>query len=137
MNKGIFKRFIIFALIFLSAAFLLLTGCGNNPPKPLSQESIKSAVSQMKQQKGILGAAIAQKNNTVSLAITVDKGTTKEQAKELGENFARLTITFAEDGKPGKEIGPTKHTYLITITDSSGKIIMQGAKVCGNQNITW
>ena len=47
-------------------------------------------------------AAISQDGKTLSLVIIVDFATDPDYAKQLGDNFVRLTKSFLKDGVPGK-----------------------------------
>ena len=132
------KKVVIIALI-LAFAGMLFVGC-TSKPEPISQEAIDLAVGEIEQQAGVVEAAIGQKDNDISLAIIVDYNVEKEQAKELGDNFVRLLITFSKDytnNSPGKEIGVTKHHYLITVAYSNEEIVVQGAKASVGTYIRW
>jgi len=132
------KKVVSIALI-LAFTGMLFVGC-TSKPEPISQEAIDFAVGGIELQAGVVGAAVAQKDNDVSLAIVVDYNIGKEQAKEIGDNFVRLLITFSKDytnNSPGKEIGVTKHHYLITVAYSKEKIVVQGAKASVGTYIRW
>jgi hypothetical protein len=132
------KKVVIIALI-LTFTGMLFVGC-TSKPEPISQEVIDFVVGGIEQQAGVVGVAVVQKDNDISLAIVVDYNVGKEQAKELGDNFVRLLVTFSRDytnKSPGKEIGATKHNYLITVVYSNEEIVVQGAKVSVGTYIRW
>jgi len=132
------KKVIIIALI-LAFIGMLFIGCGEKP-QPVSQENINLAVSQIKLQSGVRGAAIVQKEkcNELSLVVIVDYNVTENQAKELGDNFVRLTKSFIDGNHaPGKEIGIGIYDYLITVAYINEKIVAQGTIISTAAHITW
>jgi len=130
------KKVIIIALI-LAFSGILFVGC-EEKPQPVSQENINLAVSQIKLQSGVRGAAIVQKDNELSLVIIVDYNVAEKQAKELGDNFVRLTKSFVDvNHASGEEIGTGIYDYLITVAYINEQIVAQGAVVSTATHITW
>ena len=82
-------------------------------------------------------AAISQKGCYLNLAIIVDYSASEEYAKELGEDFIRLTKTFGSGPSPGKEIGKGVYDYLVGIYYPNEKLLAMGAKVKFSSHITW
>ena len=130
------KKVVSIALI-LAFTGMLFVGC-EEKPQPVSQENINLAVSQIKLQSGVRGAAIVQKDNELSLVIIVDYNVAEKQAKELGDNFVRLTKSFVDvNHASGEEIGTGIYDYLITVAYINEQIVAQGAVVSTATHITW
>ena len=85
----------------------------------------------------ILDAAITQQGDSLSLVLIVPPGTPEARARELGDNFVRMTKTFAGDGAPGREIGQGKFDYTIGVYTPTERQIALGAKVGPARRVTW
>ena len=106
----------------------------------LTNEAIELAISVTKQELLVSDAAISHKDSTISMAIVVNAATNKQEAKRLGDNFARQLAAFSGGKQPDKYyLGELwdNYTLLIIVADSSQKTIVQGAKVRGGTRITW
>jgi len=119
--------------------FLLLVSCmpeKNLPSVP--KDEIDFAVSGIENYNEVLDAAISQKGNDLSLALIVNNGTSSERAKELGDNFLRLTMSsISIENKPQKEIGESQYTYLVGVYYPDQSKVVMGAKVDFARRITW
>jgi len=127
-------------ILFLGLVFLFFLVTINllskSVPKITEDEKLL-AIASIKEQSGVKDAAIKQKDEKVSLAMIVEYGTSKERAKELGENFVRLVKTFSQDVNPEKEIGRGIYDYLIGVYYPNNKEIVMGAKASIARSITW
>jgi len=127
-------------ILFLGLVFIFFLVTINllskSVPKITEDEKLL-AITSIKEQSGVKDAAIEQENEEVSLAIIVEYGTSKERAKELGENFVRLVKTFSQDVNPEKEIGRGIYDYLIGVYYPNNKEIVMGAKASIARSITW
>lgn len=124
-------------ILVLGLIFLIIA-CISSPPAPLITEYEKELATEMiKEYRGIRDAAIGQEGDTVSLALIVDYGISKEYAKELGENFLRLTMTHSKDSDPGKELRRGIYDYIIGVYYPNKKEVVTGAKSMIGINITW
>lgn len=90
----------------------------------------------------IRDAAFSQDGCKISLVLIVNAAITVEHAKDLGDDFARLTKAFAPRGKnsesPSKEgLGRGTYDYLIGVYTAQGKEIALGAKVAAARRISW
>lgn len=80
---------------------------------------------------------IGQEHDDIKIAIIVRSGTTRQRAKEIGENAVRMTKTLSDDESPGKLIGKGIYDYRIAVGTSAENIMVQGAKNAGAINISW
>jgi len=86
----------------------------------------------------VTDAAINKKGRNMSLVLIVKYSTSEQRAKELGDNFVRLTMTFVkEENSPSKEIGTSVYDYLIGVYYPNEKEVVMGAKVTFAKKITW
>ncbi len=102
----------------------------------LSSEQVASIVDNVKSQ-GAISAAIALKDDSVNLAFQVPHGTTKEQAKKIGDNFVRLTMTLSNDDDPGKDLPKGKFSYMVGAFTPDENWLVMGHKREGVPKITW
>ena len=100
----------------------------------LSNSEIVSAV---KQNPGVLDAAISKDGNTVSLVLIVHPLTNKNSAKQQGDNFVRLYKSLSNDDSPGRSIGRGKYDYLIGVYYPDETKVALGAKSRASDRITW
>ncbi len=87
--------------------------------------------------KLVRDAAITQEGHKFSLAIVVNYAVSEEYARELGDNFVRLTKTLGPDDRPSKEIGQGKYDYLVGVYRSNEQEVVLGAKDRNARRITW
>lgn len=133
-----YKTLILVIFIFIQVGILISCAGSEKTPPPVITEQEKSlAISQIKEHANVKDAAISQDGDTLSLVLIVDLGTTKNKAKELGDNFVRLVKAFSKDDSPGNEIGNGIYDYLIGIYDPAKKEIAMGAKSSIARSITW
>lgn len=87
----------------------------------------------------IRDAAVTQKDWELSLVLIVGAGMNEMRAKELGDNFLRQVMSNSGgiEKVPGKEIGPTKFSYLVGIYGPGEQQIALGAKAPASRSITW
>lgn len=131
-------------LAFLSSLYLIfvifMISCAGpeRAPAPIITEAEKQmAINVIEEHRGARDAAISQNNYELSLAIIVDYGVSKAEAKDLGENFVRSVKTFSKDEAPGQEIGSGVYDYLIGVYYPNKKQIVMGAKSSIARKITW
>ena len=126
-------------LIGVLICLFLHISCATNKKviHKITEQEKQLAINAIEEHKGVRDAAIEQEDEEVSLAIIVEYGTSKERAKELGENFVRLVKTFSQDVNPEKEIGRGIYDYLIGVYYPNNKEIVMGAKASIARSITW
>lgn len=107
------------------------------PPPVVTAQEKQMAIDMIKGYEEVTDAGISQENGTLSLVVFVKYGTSKEQAKEMGDNFVRLVKTFTQDISPEKEIGEGIYDYMIGVYYPNEKKIAIGAKSSIGRNITW
>ncbi len=73
--------------------------------KTLSADVKAAVVSSIKGYPLVRDAAVSQKGDQLSLVLIVGFATNTQHAKELGENFVRMTKSLSPDSSPGREIG--------------------------------
>ena len=113
-----------------------LTPVSNCPRYPSSK--IEIAVHGIMQQSLVRDAAIVQDGCLLKLAILANPIVTKDHAKQLGDNFVRLTKTFGPGQNPGREIGAGVYEYMVGVYESgSQKNIVLGGKSPRGKSIRW
>ncbi len=105
--------------------------------KTLSADVKAAVVSSIKAYPEVRDAAITQKEDQLSLVLIVRSATNTQRAKELGENFVRLTKSLGPDKSPGKEIGKGTYDYVIGVYYPNEKQVALGAKSRGAERISW
>ena len=95
------------------------------------------AISSIERYPRVREAAISQDGKTLSLVIIVDFATDPDYAKQLGDNFVRLTKSFLKDGVPGKQIGRGRYDYLIGVYYPNEQKVALGAKASSADRISW
>ena len=104
----------------------------------LIQANIQAmAVATIKENSGVVDAAINQDGKTVSLVIIVGYATNERWAKEVGENFVRLVKSLSQDSQPGKMIGRGMYDYLIGVYYPDQERMALGAKARNADRISW
>lgn len=119
---------------------LFVFGCFGEekpPPPQLTAQEKQMAIDTIKEYKEVRDAAVSQDGDTLSLVVIVGYGTSKERAKEMGDNFVRLVKTFSKDESPEKEIGEGIYDYIIGVYYPNEKELVLGAKSSIARNITW
>lgn len=119
---------------------LSMFGCfgeEKHPPPQVTIQEKRMAIDMIKGYEEVTDAAISQENETLSLVVIVKYGTSKVQAREMGDNFVRLVKTFTQDISPEKEIGEGIYDYIIGVYYPNQKEIATGAKSSIGGNITW
>ena len=117
---------------------LFVLACETSGPTPTLTESQKDlAIQSIMGYSEVRDAAISQNGQDLSLAVMVDYATSVVRAKELGDNFVRMTKSFGPGPTPGKEIGKGVFDYLITVIYPNEEIVALGAKVRFSPKITW
>ena len=94
-------------------------------------------IATMKQNPGVLDAAISQQGERVSLVLIVDPLTNESGARQLGDNFVRMFKSLSDDEPPGRSIGRGKYDYLIGVYYPNEKKVAQGAKSRASDRISW
>lgn len=125
--------------IILLITFLSFSTFAENTKEKFPKPFVKIAVDGIKEYPEVMDAAVNQKSNEINLVVIVKKGTPKEKAKEMGDNFLRMLManSMGIENSPKKEIGPTKFSYVIGIYDSGENQIAMGAKAPAARKITW
>ena len=100
----------------------------------LSNSQIAST---MKQNPGVLDAAVSKRGNQISLVVIVGPLTSKSRAKQLGDSFVRLYKSLSDDDPPGSSIGRGKYSYSIGVYTPDEKPLVVGAKASVANRISW
>ena len=104
------------------------------PDPGLSNSEI---VATMKQNPGVLDAAISERGNQISLVLIVHPITNEVGARQLGDSFVRMFKSLSDDDSPGSSIGKGKYDYLIGVYYPNEKRVAQGAKSRTSSRISW
>ena len=94
-------------------------------------------IATMKQNPGVLDAAISQQGERVSLVLIVHPLTNESGARQLGDNFVRMFKSLSDDEAPGRSIGTGKYDYLIGVYYPNENKVAQGAKSRVAQGVSW
>ncbi|MFP4621147.1 MAG: hypothetical protein ACLFM7_07530 [Bacteroidales bacterium] len=107
-------------------------------PKVKEKEKLK-VVTKMEEYEEVQEALVVQQDEIkkISLALIVEKGTSKKRARKLGDHFLREAMShFDGENKPRKKIGKSLYDYMISIcTDRN--VILMGTKIPDAETITW
>lgn len=100
---------------------------------------VKLAIDTIKEYPEVKDAAVNQDEDQISLVLIVRRNTSKEKAKEMGDNFLRMLManSMGIENSPSKEIGPTKFSYLIGVYYPDESQVALGAKTPAARKITW
>ena len=142
------KLFSLILVVLVAVATLAAEGdceTRNDParpkPRPTPAVSIADisdmAISAIEDYPRVRDAAISQDGKTLSLVIIIDYMTDPDYAKQLGDNFVRLTKSFLKDGVPGKQIGRGRYDYLIGVYHPNEQEVALGAKANSADRISW
>jgi len=85
----------------------------------------------------VLDAAVTQKGDQFSLVVIVINGTTKEAAKNIGDNFLRMVKSLGPDENPGRQIGPGIFDYFVGVYHRDESELVLGFKSKRAENIDW
>ncbi len=86
---------------------------------------------------GATDVAISKSDDSINLAFGVTYGTTKDQAKAIGENFVRLTMALSNDENPGKDLVKGNFSYLVGAFTPDEKWLVMGHKRSTQPKTTW
>ena len=138
MSSEISRRLML-ALVMLFAGLWLVVGCSSDVPQPtLTGQQKTTAVNQITALDEVLDALIEQPNRkTLSLAVFVNFGTSREGARDVGESFVRMVKSIGPDNAPGQQIGSGIYDYEITVLYPDRTTVVQGSKVQGVTRISW
>ena len=133
------SRRLMLALGILFAGFWLVVGCSSDGPQPtLTNQQKTTAVNQITALDTVEDAFIEQPNKkTLSLAVFVNFGTSKDRARDVGESFVRTVKSLGTDNAPGQQIGSGIYDYEITVLYPDRTTVVQGAKVQDVTQISW
>lgn len=138
MSNAISRRLML-ALVMLFAGLWLVVGCSSDGPQPsLTGQQKTAAINQITALDEVVDAFIEQPNKkTLSLAVTVNFGTSKDRARDVGESFVRMVKSLGPDNAPGQQIGSGIYDYEITVLYPDRTTVVQGSKVQGVTRISW
>jgi len=102
----------------------------------LLPEQMAAIIENVKSQ-GTTGATIKVKDESINLAFSVPFGTSKGRAKEIGENFVRLTMTLSSDNNPTAGLVKGKFSYMVGAVTPDEKWLVMGHKRATLSEITW
>ena len=95
---------------------LIATSTAPAQTPPISSDQKKLILAGIKQNREVLGARIEpEKDNRITLILMVRYGTSEVRAKQLADNFVRMTMTLGPDKNPGKEIGKSRYDYPVGV----------------------
>ncbi len=137
--KVFLGRRLMLALVMLFAGLWLAVGCSSDGPQPtLTGQQKTTAVNQITALDEVLDALIDQPNKkTLSLAVIVNFGTSKDRARDVGESFVRIVKSLGPDNAPGQQIGSGIYDYEIMVLYPNRTTVVQGAKVQDVTRISW
>ena len=138
MSNAISRRLML-ALVMLFAGLWLVVGCSSDSPQPsLTGQQKTAAINQITALDEVVDALIEQPNKkTLSLAVTVNFGTSRDRARDVGESFVRMVKSLGPDNAPGQQIGSGIYDYEITVLYPDRTTVVQGSKVQGVTRISW
>ena len=138
MSNAISRRLML-ALVMLFAGLWLVVGCSSDSPQPsLTGQQKTAAINQITALDEVVDALIEQPNKkTLSLAVTVNFGTSRDRARDVGESFVRMVKSLGPDNAPGQLIGSGIYDYEITVLYPDRTTVVQGSKVQGVTRISW
>ena len=132
---------VLFAVATLAAEGDCETRDDPARPEPTPTVSVADisdmAISAIEGYPRVREAVIEQDGKRLILVIIVDYATDPGYAKQLGDNFVRLTKSFLKDGVPGKQIGRGRYDYLIVLYHPNEQEVALGAKVRTADRISW
>lgn len=105
-------------------------------PKIKEEEKL-AAINSIKQKDKVKDACITQDCENINLSLTVDYKTSKERARELGENFIRLVKINSTDINPEEKIGIGFYNYVISVLYPDRQEVVRGTKACNTESIAW
>ena len=106
--------------------------------RPLISSEIKSIIlTTIKDHPLVLDAALEQYDIDINLVLVVSPITNESGAKELGEDFVRLTKTLSPDTPPSRSVGFGIYDYLIGVYYPDETLVVMGAKVRSSDRISW
>lgn len=133
-------RKIAFTLAF-AAACLMAASCREADDCPAYPEDIKGLVTEYFEKDTLVrDAGIFQDGCDLDLVLVVSPATSEAYAKELGDQFVRMTIGLGEntDTDLGKQIGESVYHYLVGVyTWPSEENIAMGAKAAKARRLIW
>ena len=123
----------------LFAGLWLVVGCSSDGPQPtLTGQQKTTAVNQITALDDVVDALIEQPNEkTLSLAVIINFGASKDRARDVGESFVRMVKSLGPDNAPGQQIGSGIYDYEITVLYPDRTTVVQGAKVQDVTQISW
>ncbi len=131
----IFKKVKKWCLIpAMLLAVVLLMSCG--PPSITGSER-DMAIDAIMESKEVINAEVWQEDELVMCKVIVDRGTSKERARQLGDNLVRLVKTFSKDQSLGKEIGTGIFSYIVGVYYPNEESVVVGAKLSDQSRIEW
>ncbi len=86
---------------------------------------------------GVRDALVTQDGDDVSLVLVVDYALNEARARQLGDNFVRLTKSLGPDDSPGGSIGTGKLNYLVGVYYPNENRVALGAKAKHASSISW
>lgn len=87
--------------------------------------------------QGATDAVIKIKEDSINLAFSVPFGTTKEEAKQIGENFVRLTMTLSNDENPNASLVKGRFSYMVGAMTPDQKWLVMGQKTSSFSKVIW
>jgi hypothetical protein len=137
VERGIEMKWASQIIVFVS--LLTALGCGSEgpPPPEITQEEMSLAIEEIESDPIVQDAAIQQQGRTLSLAVIVTSGTSRAEAKEVGDRFVRLVKTLSKDAPPGNDVGAGIYDYLIGVYYPGQVEVVSGAKASIARSITW
>ena len=131
------KWYIILAVLMV---ILLAISCGPSTPLPeITDDQKAQAVQAMKDEPGVIDAAIHQEGKDLSLAIMVEFDISEIRAKLLAEKFINMVMLYDPEESPveGGKWEEGIFDYLVTVINPNEEVMDQGAKVSFADHITW
>ena len=130
------------AMIVALGSVVVTVGCGSASDAAtaasLPSDIQEVAVAAIENETEVIDAAISQRGSDLSLVIVVHSLVSQERARQLGENFVRLTKTLAPaEPNPQKEVGKGVYDYTVGVYTPDETRVAIGAKVSFSPRLTW
>ena len=107
-------------------------------PTRLTADAEQLAILGIQNEAEVIDAAITQRGTDLALVVIVSPPVTVDRAHQLGENFVRMTKTFApNEPNPARDIGTGTYSYTVGVYTRDKTLIAMGAKVSFSPRLTW
>ena len=108
------------------------------PANYVISDDVKTLIiAAIKENPLVLDVAVEQYDKDINLVLVVSSITSEAGAKELGDNFVRITKTLSPDTPPTRSVGTGIYSYLVGVYYPDETEVVLGAKVQSSDRISW